>query len=400
MYGIWLTLTSIIGWISYFDVGLGNGLRNKLAASIAMGNYDEGKIYISTIYFLMSVIFLGMGLFLYFIIPMINWASFLNISSIFNEQIINVLRIILVFFTLQMILKTLSNILFANQQSAVSVFLDFLGSLVSLVIIFILTKTVSPKLEYLAFAFSGSLVFVLSIASFIVFNFSKFYSKIAPSIKYIKIRYSKGLIGLGLNFFVIQVSVLILYQVTNIIISRISGPESVTIYNVAYKYLSAIMMVFNIILTPFWSSYTDAYTKQDYNWMKNSYSKLIKIFLIAVCVLIIMLFASPFAYKIWLGGYVDIPFSMSLVVAIYMVCMMWAGIHSTIANGIGKIKIQFLLSFIGIVFSIPMALFLGNHFGVEGVVCSTIVITAFCSIFLYIQIRKIFIQKVAWIWNE
>ena len=37
-YGIWLTLTSILGWFSYFDIGLGNGLRNKLAESIALGN--------------------------------------------------------------------------------------------------------------------------------------------------------------------------------------------------------------------------------------------------------------------------------------------------------------------------------------------------------------------------
>ena len=34
-YGIWLALSSIIGWFSYFDIGFGNGLRNKFAESIA-----------------------------------------------------------------------------------------------------------------------------------------------------------------------------------------------------------------------------------------------------------------------------------------------------------------------------------------------------------------------------
>ena len=30
-YGIWLTLSSIIAWVSFFDLGMGNGFRNKFA---------------------------------------------------------------------------------------------------------------------------------------------------------------------------------------------------------------------------------------------------------------------------------------------------------------------------------------------------------------------------------
>jgi O-antigen/teichoic acid export membrane protein len=34
-YGIWITLGSIVGWINYFDIGLGNGLRNKFTEALA-----------------------------------------------------------------------------------------------------------------------------------------------------------------------------------------------------------------------------------------------------------------------------------------------------------------------------------------------------------------------------
>jgi len=55
-YGIWLTLSSIVGWFSFFDIGFGNGLRNKLAEAKAKGEEELAKIYVSTTYAILSII--------------------------------------------------------------------------------------------------------------------------------------------------------------------------------------------------------------------------------------------------------------------------------------------------------------------------------------------------------
>ena len=55
-YGVWLTLTSLVSWVAMFDVGLGNGLRNKLAESLAQGDNVLAKKYVSTAYVYITIL--------------------------------------------------------------------------------------------------------------------------------------------------------------------------------------------------------------------------------------------------------------------------------------------------------------------------------------------------------
>ena len=42
-YGIWLTITTIVSWIAFFDIGLGNGLRNFIANICINKNSNESE---------------------------------------------------------------------------------------------------------------------------------------------------------------------------------------------------------------------------------------------------------------------------------------------------------------------------------------------------------------------
>ena len=66
-YGVWLTLTSIVGWFTFFDAGLGNGLRNNLTEAFAKGNMIQAKEYISTTYAIIGLIFFSVLILFFFI---------------------------------------------------------------------------------------------------------------------------------------------------------------------------------------------------------------------------------------------------------------------------------------------------------------------------------------------
>lgn len=94
-----------------------------------------------------------------------------------------------------------------------------------------------------------------------------------------------------------MISMLFIYQFINIILSRIEGPEVVTQYNIAYKYFNVLNMLFVIILTPFWSAFTDAYVKKDYNWMQRIIRKLELLWLLCIPALLMMVICSSFLYN-------------------------------------------------------------------------------------------------------
>ena len=80
-YGIWLTVSSIIGWMNFFDIGLGLGLRNKVAHSLALDEYDNIRKYVSTTYAALSIIAFTFFIAFFIVSYYIDWNKLLNLSS-------------------------------------------------------------------------------------------------------------------------------------------------------------------------------------------------------------------------------------------------------------------------------------------------------------------------------
>lgn len=138
-YGIWLTLSSIVTWINFFDIGLGNGLRNKLAEALAQNNKILGQEYVSTTVALL-VLIMG-SIFLIFIIinPFLNWNKILNVTTISPYALTKLVFVIIGFFAIQFIFKFIGIILLADQKSSLNDLLSTVSSLLSLLIIYLLT---------------------------------------------------------------------------------------------------------------------------------------------------------------------------------------------------------------------------------------------------------------------
>jgi len=397
-YGIWLTLSSIVTWFSFFDIGFGNGLRNKFAEALAKGQEELARIYVSTTYAILIII-IGIVLVIFISInPFLNWARILNTSADMSDELRLLALIVFVFFCLRFVFQLITTVLTANQEPAKASFFNLLGSLFSLIVIFILTKTTSGNLIYLGTALSIAPVLVLAASS--IWFYKHGYKMYSPSFKYVRFSFARNLMSLGIKFFVIQIAALILFNTNNIIITQLFGPAEVTTFNVSFKLFSVVTMVFSIIATPLWSAFTEAFVKNDFDWIKSTLSKMRIIWYLLIGCTILLLFSSPVLYKWWVGDKVQVPFALSVAMSSYVIVYIWQTIHVFFLNGIGKIKLQlYLVVFSGLV-NIPLAIFLGKKMGLVGITLTSTMLFIIMGIVFSVQTQKILNRTAVNIWNK
>ena len=116
-YGIWLTISSIVGWFSLVDIGLGAGLRNRLTEALAKNDNVLARKYVSTTYIMLGIIVL----FLFFIFAISNmyipWDKVLNQSEDMSAMLASTMFVVVSFFALRLIVQLIGTILTAHLTS-------------------------------------------------------------------------------------------------------------------------------------------------------------------------------------------------------------------------------------------------------------------------------------------
>lgn len=399
-YGIWLTMSSIVAWFGFFDIGIGNGLRNKFTEAVSLGNAKYARTLVSTAYVGLTAIMIALWLIFFIISSLIDWSFILKVPAGKSYNVDALILFIFSLFAIRMVLKLISVILIADQKAALSNIFDPLSNIISLIAILILASTTSGSLSNFIIAVSLAPLIILTIAT--LYFFRSDYKAYRPSIKHVNISHIKDLTGLGFKFFIIQISVLIIFSTDNLIITRIIGPQEVTTYNIAYKYFNILIMIFSIIMTPMWAAYTQAYVLNDLSWIKNINKKLIKVwFMIVMSAILFIAFANWF-YHLWVGDKIIVPLALTTLMGIFVIISTWNNIFVYFINSTGKIKLQLYSSLISASFNIPISIFLARNLnmGSAGVILGTCICLAPGIILGPLQYRKILNKTDKGIWSK
>lgn len=371
-YGIWVIILNIVSWINYFDIGIGNGLRNKLAEAITLDDKESAQKYVSTAYVgttLISVVFC--------VVVTLIWIIF-GLSDFFKltvaDESTNLIIFISVFFvSVNFVLSLSKTSAYAIQQPGMISVVAVIGQVLQIAIIFIISRILNQSLFAIAIMYG----FVSLFDSLIIYAVvTRKHSYLVPRISKACKEYMKPLLTLGAGFFVLQICSLVLNTTDNLLISNLYGSAEVTPYSMVYKVFYMVVQIHAIIIMPMWSAYTEAATRRDMAWIKKTMKRINLITaLLSVGVIVGIFLFEPLA-AIWLQKRLVYGKPLIITVAVYMIAQMIGNNYSSFLCGVGHIKISTIIAGIGAVMNIPLSILFAQSCGMRlsGIILGSLVV--------------------------
>jgi Na+-driven multidrug efflux pump len=300
---------------------------------------------------------------------------------------------------LQIVFSLIQPVLSANLHSGLeNIFLTISNAF----ILIYLTLSTHQNINLVQYAVLSAFLPVLAYVGFSLFYFSKYLPQLMPNLKETDFKAIRPIFLVGGKFFFMQISAIIMYEMTTFLLIRYFSPNEVAEYNIAYRYFNLFYVVFMTLLSPLWSLSTDAYLKGDIEWIIRMVKKYALLLVFIWSALIFGYFMRDFAFKLWLNNNVVVSPKIAFYVAIYIATLSWNSLFLYVVTGAGKIHLQFILAIINIVLFLPLTHFLVKalHWGIDGIFIGNLIILSMTSISIPLQAYLILKTKKEGFWSK
>ncbi len=355
--GIWYTILSVLNWVLMFDLGLGNGLRNKLPGCMIEGNKEKAKEYIASTYAGTGIVVIAWAIIGIFAIQLVNWNVFLNISTgdVGAYALRTSIAITFCSVMVQFVLKTITSILYAIQKSAVVNFLSLITSILTLTMVSIIpSASTEENLIHMAMVNALAANIPLLIATIIVFRTE--LKEYQPGARHVSKERMKEVLNIGITLLWLTLVMMVISSTNELLITKLTNSANVVDFQVYYKIFNTISSIFALALAPIWSAVTKAYAEKEYKWINKLYYRLLFMALgVFACELIVVPFMQ-FLVNIWLGkGYITVNHGIAIIFVFSSSIFFLHNVNTSVANGMSFFKVQKVWMTFAAIIDIPLA---------------------------------------------
>lgn len=382
IYGLWVTIASIVSWMGSADFGIGNGLRNELAKAYAENDKEKEQKLVATAFFTLSKISVVL-----FVVILILSEIFFR-TGVLQLELRVPMYITGFFFCVNLCVGICNSIAYSYQRSYLTSAISFAAAFLGTVVVLLLTiGNVEANLSLFAVVNGLSslipnifLIFILKRKNIDLFKVVRKKNN-TPVLK-------KSILNVGLQFFALQLCTILLYSVDNILINYLISSEMVTKYSIISKVYDTGNNLFSILLIALWSAVTFHIAQNNFEWIVKKVKELVKIWAVfAVGVIIVTIFFNDIV-TIWLGEKAfDYEPSLVILFAGYCIMTAFSAIFLNVMNGAGIIKLQLFVAALGAILNIPLSVIFAKYcdMGIFGIKLATLLCAMLTSIAMPIQ---------------
>jgi O-antigen/teichoic acid export membrane protein len=383
-FGLYESITALVAWLGLTNAGLGLGLVNKLIDCHVTENRSLARGYVSSLLMAFTVMVMVIGLAHTAVTMVVPWNRLFETSPmVTSSEVTWTVWLTGIILLLSFYSSVPPAIYSAFQELHRNNFWDASAKLVSLGAAALVAWFTDWGLPGMAVAFAGGpvLVRLLNLAWMVLFE----KPWLRPSPGLFEWRLLRATAGDGAYLFLLQMSVILIFQTDKLVIGMAINPESVAAYAVVGKFFLLGYGVFQLLQIPLWPAFGEALRRGDTPWVK----KHLALSLAAGCGMMLgcgamLLVFGDSILRIWTRGQVP-PVSRNLILAVTAMFASRAFLDSfgVVLIAAGRLRGQVIFFGSHAVLNLIVAVLVAAPYGVEGVAWAAAITGAVTSLWAY-----------------
>jgi O-antigen/teichoic acid export membrane protein len=376
-YGLWMTISSLVTILAFADLGIGNGMVNRIADAHGRDDHHAVRRYVSSGFFVLTLVAFGMLALFSVCWKHVPWSSVFNVQTSLAQQEVGLaVAVFVACFALAMPIGIVSRVQIALQRGFLASMWQCLASTLGLLGV-ILAIRLEAGLPWLVLAFMGAPLVASTLNSLLFFGRQQ--KDLAPTRHAVCRVASVQLLRTGGLFLVLQVVVAVAYASDSFIIAQMLGASAVAEYAVPERMFGLITMVIAMVLSPLWPAYSEAIARGDTRWVKRTlFSSFFAATMVGTICSAILVVGGEYIIGYWVGGAITAPFLLLASLGIWKVFEAAGSAVAVFLNGAHVVGIQVVLATLTGVSAVTLKIVLVPKIGVAGAVIAT---TAAYSVF-------------------
>lgn len=268
-YGVWVTLSSLLTWLSVADLGLGgNALVNVLAEAHGRQDRNLARELVATAFWILTAIATAVVACAVVAAPHIPWRIVFNVSTSVSEaELVSALLLALACFGLSFPANVVQAVFAGYQEGYLGSIFNMVASLTSLLALLLVVRT-HGGLPTLVLGLYGARLAVTAMSAAVLFGALRPWLRPAPAAATRSA--ARRLLTLGSHYVLAQLAGIGMFQSQPIIVARALGPEAVGVFAVAQRLLTLPLLLVQFLTTPLMPAYGEARARNDWTWIRST----------------------------------------------------------------------------------------------------------------------------------